>query len=112
MVGALIADISAWTYENEQDTFWSQLIPRDLKRVKLSIYGHALLRAASRNVLNDQRQDSSIIRTSDKWSPEEWLKVSGQWLMWQLMSAWEKSKCADALKLKFYEISGINYITI
>ena len=28
------------------------------------------------------------------------------------MSAWEKSKCADALKLKFYEISGKNYITI
>jgi len=89
MVGALIADISAWTYENEQDTFWSQLVPKDFKRLKLSIYGHALLCAASRNVLNDQRQDSSIIRTSDKWSPEEWLKVSGQWLMWQLMCAWD-----------------------
>ena len=25
-------------------------------------------------------------------------------------SAWEKTKCADALKLKFFEISGINYI--
>ena len=25
-------------------------------------------------------------------------------------SAWEKNKCADALKLKFFEISGINYI--
>lgn len=27
MIGALIGDIAAWTYEHEQDTFWKQLIP-------------------------------------------------------------------------------------
>lgn len=26
------------------------------------------------------------------------------------ISAWRRSKCAEALKLKFFEISGINYI--
>ena len=71
MIGALIGDIAAWTYEHEQDTFWKQLIPDGGRGAEPSVYGHALMRAASKNVLNVPRQDVSFIRTSSEWSPKE-----------------------------------------
>ena len=92
MIGALIGDIAAWTYEHEQDTFWKQLIPDGGRGAEPSVYGHALMRAASKNVLNVPRQDVSFIRTSSEWSPKERLCLSGQWLMWQLMCAWDDGK--------------------
>lgn len=63
MIGALIGDLAAWTYEHEQDTFWKQLIPNGGRGAEPSVYGHALLRAASKNILDVPRQDVSFIRT-------------------------------------------------
>lgn len=88
MIGAIIGDLAAWTYENDKDTFWKQLISEDCEKIELSVYGHAYFRAASRNVLYVPKQDVSIIRTSEDLSFREKLKVNGQWLMWQLMCAW------------------------
>lgn len=92
MIGALIGDIAAWTYENDIDTFWKQLIPDKGRAVDISVYGHALMRAASKNVLDVQNQEVGFIRTCEDWSPKEWLHVSGQRLMWQLMCAWDNNK--------------------
>lgn len=55
MIGAIIGDLAAWTYENDRDTFWKQLISNDAKEMELSVYGHAYFRAASRNVMNAPR---------------------------------------------------------
>lgn len=88
MIGAIIGDLAAWTYENDRDTFWKQLISNDAKEIKLSVYGHAYFRAASRNVMNAPEQDVAYIETSQKGAPENKLRLSGQWLMWQLMCAW------------------------
>lgn len=88
MIGAIIGDLAAWTYENDKDTFWKQLISEDCEKIELSVYGHAYFRAASRNVLDVPGQDVSIIRASEELSLSEKLKVNGQWLMWQLMCAW------------------------
>lgn len=92
MIGALIGDIAAWTYENDTDTFWKQLIPNKGRVADISVYGHALMRAASKNLLDLPRQDVSLIRTSSEWSPNEWLRVSGQRLMWHLMCAWDDER--------------------
>lgn len=95
MIGALIGDIAAWTYEHEQDTFWKQLIPDGGRGAEPSVYGHALMRAASKNVLDVPGQDVNFIHTSSEWSSKERLRFSGQWLMWQLMCAWDDDKIAS-----------------
>ena len=83
MVGALIGDLAAWTYEHDNDTFWKQLIPDGGRGAEPSVYGHALMRAASKNVLDVPGQDVSFIQESSEWNPKESLRFSGQWLMWQ-----------------------------
>ena len=88
MIGAIIGDLAAWTYENDRDTFWKQLVSNNSKDIELSVYGHAYFRAASRNVWSVPEQDVAYINTSQLWSPENHLRQSGQWLMWQLMCAW------------------------
>ena len=88
MIGAIIGDLAAWTYENDKDTFWKQLFSEDCEKIELSVYGHAYFRAASRNVIDVPDQDVSIIRASEELSLSVKLKVNGQWLMWQLMCAW------------------------
>lgn len=92
MIGALIGDLAAWTYEHDKDTFWKQLIPNGGRGAEPSVYGHAFMRAASKNVLDIARQEVSFIRTSNEWSQKEWLHVTGQRLMWQLMCAWDDNK--------------------
>lgn len=92
MVGALIGDLAAWTYEHDNDTFWKQLIPDGGRGAEPSVYGHALMRAASKNVLDVPGQDVSFIQESSEWNPKESLRFSGQWLMWQLMCAWDDNK--------------------
>ena len=92
MIGALIGDIAAWTYEHEQDTFWKQLIPDGGRGAEPSVYGYALMKAASKNVLDVPGQDVNFIHTSSEWSPKERFRFSGQWLMWQLMCAWDDDK--------------------
>lgn len=81
MLGAIIGDLAAWTYENDRDTFWKQLVSNNSKDIELSVYGHAYLRAASRNVWSVPEQDVAYINTSQLWSPENHLRQSGQWLM-------------------------------
>lgn len=88
MLGAIIGDLAAWTYENDRDTFWKQLVSNNSIDIELSVYGHAYFRAASRNVWTVPEQDVAYINTSQLWSPENHLRQSGQWLMWQLMCAW------------------------
>lgn len=88
MIGAIIGDLAAWTYENDKDTFWKQLISYNFDKMELSLYAHAYFQAASINVLSVPDQDIRIVRDIE-WSPEEWLRVGGQWLMWQLMCAWK-----------------------
>ena len=84
MIGTIIGDLAAWTYENERETFWNQLISYNYDKVELSLYAHAYLQAVSINVLSVPNQNVNIVRNTE-WSPEEWLRVGGQWLMWQLM---------------------------
>ena len=62
----------------------------------LSVYGHALMRAASRNMLDVTWQNVSFIRRTSGKSQEEQLANSGQWLMWQLMCAWDDGKTKPA----------------
>lgn len=38
MIGAIIGDLAAWTYENDKDTFWKQLISEDCEKIELSVY--------------------------------------------------------------------------
>lgn len=40
MIGAIIGDIAAWTYEHDREAFWNQLISYDDK-VSLSEFGRA-----------------------------------------------------------------------
>ncbi len=79
MIGAIIEDLAAWTYENDRDTFWEQLISYNYDKIELSLYGHAYFRAASLNVLSVPNQDASIARSTE-WSPEEWLRLVGNGL--------------------------------
>ena len=38
MIGAIIGDLAAWTYENDRETFWKQLVSNDAKEMELSVY--------------------------------------------------------------------------
>lgn len=38
MIGAIIEDLAAWTYENDRDTFWEQLISYNYDKIELSLY--------------------------------------------------------------------------
>ena len=49
MIGAIIGDIAAWTYEHDREAFWNQLISYDDK-VSLSEFGRAYMQAASWNL--------------------------------------------------------------
>lgn len=66
MIGAIIGDLAAWTYENDRETFWKQLVSNDAKEMELSVYGHAYFRAASRNVMTVPEQDVAYIEMSLK----------------------------------------------
>jgi len=84
MIGALIGDLAAWTYENDKETFWKQLIPDQGIGAVPSIYGHALMKAASHNMLVCPWIDSTPIGT-----PYDGTSYYGQWLMWQIVDSWQ-----------------------
>lgn len=84
MIGALIGDIAAWTYEHDKDTFFSQMIPDDTSCVVLSDYGNALLKAGSYFLLHD-----SNIRIEQPGNYNDLFKIQGQWLMWNLVCVWD-----------------------
>ena len=72
MLGAILGDLAAWTYENDRDTFWKQLVSNNSKDIELSVYGHAYFRAASRNVWSVPEQDVAYINnvSSTKYTLE------------------------------------------
>lgn len=84
MIGTLIGDLAAWTYENDQKTFWKHLIPDKGKGAVPSVYGHALMKAASHNVLACPWIDATPVGT-----PMDGCKYYGQWLMWHIVGAWK-----------------------
>lgn len=84
MIGALIGDLAAWTYEHDNDTFWKQLIPDGGRGAEPSVYGHALMRAASRNLIACpwiSTEPILIGRIVD-------YRYYAQWLMWQILYGW------------------------
>ena len=83
MLGAVIGDLGAWTYLNENSLFYSQLVAGKSCGPELSPYGHAILRAASKNVYLDTRVDAGPISR-----PEDGIVHKGEWLMWQIVAAW------------------------
>lgn len=86
MIGALIGDLAAWTYEHDKDTFFKQLIPNEGIDCEPSIYGHTILKAACRNVLACpwiSTEPILIGRIVD-------LRYYAQWLMWQIVYAWHE----------------------
>ena len=68
MIGAIIGDLAAWTYENDKDTFWKQLISYNFDKMELSLYAHTYFQAASINVLSVPDQDIRIVRDIGKHS--------------------------------------------
>lgn len=89
MIGAIIGDLAAWTYENDKDTFWNQLIPSDFGQVELSVFGNAYLRATLHNLFMDLSRDVDFTTQNSECSPKGNLIIGGQWLMWQLVCAWQ-----------------------
>ena len=83
MIGALIGDLAAWTYEHDKKMFFKQLVADKGGNAQLSIYGKALLNAASHNLIV-----CPWIRTEPVPSDNNRDEIVGQWLMWQIVSAW------------------------
>lgn len=83
MIGALIGDLAAWTYEHDKKMFFKQLVADNGGNAQLSIYGKALLNAASHNLIV-----CPWIRTEPVPSDNNRDEIVGQWLMWQIVSAW------------------------
>lgn len=79
MLGAIIGDLAAWTWEHDRICFYKQLISEDAVS---SCYGTALYNAAHSCFFPDK-----VNETKPVGSPEE-LSYFGQWLMWQIASAW------------------------
>ena len=79
MVGALIGDLAAWSWENDRDVFFSRLIDMNCEP---SSYGMAMMKAASRNILSGQSTPVEPIERPGN------ISYSGEWLMWQIVSAW------------------------
>ena len=85
MIGALIGDLAAWTYEHDKSMFFSQLVADNGGDAKLSIYGKALLNAASHNLLVCPWIQAEPALGPIKDNRDE---IVGQWLMWQIVAAW------------------------
>lgn len=84
MIGALIGDLAAWTYENDKDTFFAQLIPDKNKLPAPSIYADALMKASSKYVLNCPNINDGLQGTY-----KDGIRYFGQWLTRQLLPAWD-----------------------
>ncbi len=92
MIGTLIGDLAAWTYEHDKNMFYKQLIPVDGEGTELSVYGKALLNAASHNLLT-----CPWISVEPIGSPQDRIQHVGQWLMWQIVSAWTDKEQMNAM---------------
>ena len=79
MIGALIGDLAATAWLKDRKLFYRRLVDFNLEP---SVYGHALMRAASRNVLSDKNTPTDPIGEPGH------ITYIGQWLMWQVMNGW------------------------
>lgn len=79
MIGTLIGDLAAWAWENNKQLFYSKLVSYDIKP---SVYGRALLNAASRNLLVNQNTP-----TEPEGQPRT-ITNEAEWLMWRIVGTW------------------------
>lgn len=101
MIGALIGDLAAWSWENDKELFYSQLVSYDTKP---SIYGRAILNAASRNLLSNQ--NNTVEPEGEPYS----LTYNAEWLMWIIVGAWEDRKqLRDMPQFKYLETKEAHY---
>lgn len=84
MLGAIIGDLAAWTWENDHGKFYPDLVSDNSL---LSIYGRAMLNAASKVLQPSSRNDSTPIG-----SPTDGHKYLGQKLMADVVDAWIRDK--------------------
>ncbi len=92
MIGAVIADLAAWTYEHDQSMFYKQLVADQGGDAQLSVYGRAILNAASRNLLS-----CPWIRVDFDGTPYDGKRFFGQWLMWHIVAAWTDKKYPEGM---------------
>lgn len=92
MIGTLIGDLAAWTYEHDKDMFFQQLVADNGGEAKLSVYGKAFLNAACKYVLERPRQQNDL-----EFSPLDRDRYVGQWLMWQIMMAWTDTEDVEGV---------------
>lgn len=81
MLGALIADIAASTWERSPKEFFSHLI---MEKASPSAYGHALLSSASYllSLQSDRNPDIQEGRAGNS------LEFKGKWLLWHVACIW------------------------
>ena len=88
MLGPIIADLAAWSYEHDRKQFYRQLIADGAEP---SVYGRAYLGAASRNVVSVPEIDS------EPEGAHYDISYMGQWLMWQVMGAFLMKDAPDGM---------------
>lgn len=94
MLGAIIGDLAAWTWEHDRACFYKQLVRED---AVLSCYGTALYNAAYTFFLPEEKVD-----VTPMGSPRE-QSYYGQWLMWQIACAWYGQSLEERMPY-FFEI--------
>lgn len=105
MIGALIGDLAAWSWENDKELFYTQLVSYDIKP---SVYGRAFLNAASRNLLSNQ--ENSVEPEGKPYS----ITYNAEWLMWTVVEIWQdKNQLSDMphfWNLNFKEAHHVRHI--
>lgn len=84
MLGAIIGDLAAWTWENNHGKFYPDLVSDNSQ---LSIYGRAMLGAASKALRPGSRNDLILIGTH-----ADGYKYWGQKLMVDIVDSWISDK--------------------
>ena len=79
MIGALIGDLAASTWEQDKTLFYSDLVRSSSQP---SIYGLTLMKAASLNIESIHNVPSVKMAETDLFC------YVGQWMMWNIVSAW------------------------
>lgn len=95
MIGALIGDLAASTWEKDKSIFYSKLIDPESQP---SIYGITLMSAANLKITNQsQKVDIPISKVGS-------IAHSGQWLVLSIVSAWTNTYILDDFpQLDWYE---------
>ena len=85
MLGAIIGDLAAWTYEHNRDVFYSDLVADN---AELSAYGREVLEAARCFLMNGAP-------AYDRQLEGEMIQRSGGYLMWEIVCTWTKYLSGD-----------------